>query len=119
PAWEEPGGGGRQRQADHVRSALLQLGEGQRLSEGEPTHGGPAQRGEVAPNAEPGAEVSGERPHVRAGGAVDLDVDVGDLHAGHGRPAERYQVQAEDGDAARRQLDLFSGADPPVGALTV
>ena len=87
-------------------------------AEAEPADPGAAQRGEVAADAERGAEVAGQGADVGAGRHLDLDVDVEHGVAaglGRGRTPSTSNRLTVTGRAGR--LDVLAGADPRVGAL--
>ena len=68
---------------------------------------GPAQRGEVAADAERGAEVAGDGADVGAAGAAHREVEV-DTSS----PANVAHDELVDRDAARRELDLLARRAP-------
>src|SRR5690606_22675616 len=78
PAHRE-GPGRRVRQGDEVGPGALvdEALQRHRRVQGEVADPGTAQRGEVSPDAQRGAEVAGQGPDVGAGAHLDLDVHVG------------------------------------------
>src|SRR5690606_25423003 len=85
-----------------------------RRVQGEVADPGTAQRGEVSPDAQRGAEVAGQGPDVGAGAHLDLDVHVGGAGVRVGTHGEH--VEAVHGDAAGREVDLLTPAHAGVGA---
>lgn len=78
---------------------------------------GPAECGQVAAHSQAVAEVAGKGTDVCAGGALHRDINVHDVSARF--PVDCVNFETVDGDRARRELYLFTGADPCVGAFTV
>ncbi len=94
---------------------LLEAVERARAGQLEPADAGAPQRGEVTPDAERRAHVAGERTHIGAGRAADLEVDVDDI-------VERTHpenLEAIDVNASRRKDDVLAGPHPRVRPLAV
>ena len=89
--------------------------EGAGLGEAVGADGGAAQRGQVAADAEGGAEVAGEGADVGAARAADQRVDVEEVAVG----ADVGDGELVDGDRAGGQLGGGARAGELVGALAV
>src|SRR5918993_5776656 len=72
---------------------------------------GTAKRGQVATDAQCGAEVAGQGTDVGARGALDLDVDVEMATI----PSDAQQVEPPHRHVSGPELHLFPGPDPGVG----
>jgi hypothetical protein len=95
----------------HRIIALGQLLQGGGLGQREAAHRGAPQRRQVAAHPQSGAEVAGDGPHVRAGGAVS-SMSTSDVACrAHASTSERSMR-----DPAGRQVDRLALAHPRVGA---
>lgn len=69
----------------------------------------PPERGEVAEDAEVGADVASQGANVRPGRAVDLNIDI-DMTL-FCSEADVDDLEGRDLDAASLEFDILTGAD--------
>ena len=66
-----------------------------------------------------GSKITGQRPHVRSGGTVDLDIKIEHLHRAHFRGSPGNRRESRYPNWSRCQIDDLAPSHSLVGAYAV